>query len=129
MRLPARHICTYKVAHDQDKKGELKKHTLQFLRYQHGLKFDIRIDPHEAMSDVLVLETLFKWYMRECSIDEMVRVSSKPILLKKMNFGKYQGMTFKEIAIKDFDYLMWMRRAMTLDENMKYTVEYYINNR
>ena len=33
------HICTLKVAHDHDKKGELGKHNLQYLRYYYDLKF------------------------------------------------------------------------------------------
>lgn len=129
MALPKRHICTMKVAHHHDKKGELEKHNLQYLRYLYGLKFEQEINAHDAMGDVWVLEKLFDWYKQHYTIEQMVEISSKPILLKKMPFGKYKGDWFKDIAKKDFDYLLWMRRAMDMDENMKYTVEHYINNR
>lgn len=130
IKLPASHICTMKMAHHHDKEGKLDRHTLQFLRYLYGLKFETRIDPHDAMSDVLVLEKLFAFYEEFYSIEEMVAISAKPILLKKFPFGKYKGEWFKDVVKRDLDYLLWMRRGITdLDENLKYTLEYYINNR
>ncbi len=130
IKLPPCHICTMKMAHHHDKKGELDKHTLQFLRYLYGLKFETRIDPHDAMSDVLVLEKLFAYYAEHYSIEEMIEVSSKPILLKRFPFGKYKGEWFKDVVKRDLEYMLWMRRGITdLDENLKYTLEYYINNR
>lgn len=129
MALPMRRICTLKLAHHFDKEGKLGKHNLQYLRYYHGLKFDELITTHDALGDVLVLEGLFAFYAEHYTIEKMVEISSKPILLKKMAFGKYKGDWFKDIAMKDLDYLLWMRRAMDMDENMRFTVEHYINNR
>lgn len=129
MELPKRHICTLKVSHHHDKKAELGKNSLQYLRYYYNLEFEQQINPHDAMSDVLVLERLFEYYLQFYTIDEMVEISSKPILFKKMMFGKHKDEWFKDIARSDLDYLIWARRAMDLDENMKYTLEYWINNR
>lgn len=126
--VPLKHICTLKLSHYFDKKAELTRNNLQFLRYYYKLKIDQVISAHDAMGDVIVLEKLFKFYQQHYSIEEMIEISSKPILLKKMIFGKYKGDWFKDIRRKDIDYLMWMRRSMTMDENLKYTVEYYINN-
>lgn len=130
IKLPAQHICTMKMAHYHDKEGKLDKHTLQFLRYLYGLKFETRIDAHDAMSDVLVLEKLFDYYKEFYTINEMVEISAKPILLKRFPFGKYKGEWFKDVVKRDLEYMLWMRRGITdIDENLKYTLEYYINNR
>lgn len=127
--LPKKYVCTMKVAHFHDKDAKLDKHTLQFLRYLYELEFEQVINPHDAMSDVIVLEGLFEWYRKVYSVDEMVQISSVPILLKKMMFGKHKGKWFKDIALIDLDYLRWARREMTLDPNLKYTLDYYINAR
>ncbi len=128
LKLPEKHVCTMKIAHAKDATGLLEKHNLQFLRYYHGLKFDQKINPHDAMSDIIVLEGLFNYYLKTYTIEEMVEISSKPILLKKIMFGKFKGMWFKDIAKKEMSYLRWMRTNVEMDENMKYTVNYYIEN-
>lgn len=132
MRLPEKTICTYKIAHHDDALAELPKHTLQYLRYLHEIESKPGqevIMAHDALSDVIVLEGLFDWFEKKYTMEEMIKISAKPILFKKMHFGKYKGEWFKDIARKDLDYLMWARRSMTLDENMKHTLEHYINNR
>jgi len=130
MTLPAKHICTMKVSHFHDKDAELNKNNLQYLRYFYGLKFDEKINPHDAMSDVIVLEKLFEYYLQHYTVEEMVKISARPILLKKMMFGKYKDMWFKDIYAKDKDYLNWCLREMkNMDENLKYTVEYYLTGK
>jgi len=132
MQLPEKYICTYKVAHHHDKKAELPKHTLQYLRYLREIESKPGqevIMAHDALSDVIVLEGLFDWFLQHYTMEEMIEISKQPILFKKLLFGKYQGQSFTDVARKDFDYLLWMRRAMTLDVNMKHTLEHYINNR
>lgn len=124
--LPKDHICTMKMAHYHDKEGVLGKHNLQYLRYYYGLKFDQKINPHDALSDITVLEGLFNYYLGHYSIEEMIAVSAKPILFKKWNFGKYKGEWFKDVVVKDRSYLEWAWKNMTLDENMKYTIQFYL---
>lgn len=130
MVLPKNHICTYKLSHAWDKKAELGKNTLQYLRYYYNLQFDETINPHDAKSDVLVLEKLYEFYEKHFTLAEMIEISRKPILHKKFTFGKYKGEFYKDVAKKDLDYLLWCRRSATeLDDNIKYSLEYYINSR
>lgn len=127
--LPKKYVCTMKVAHHHDKDAKLDKHNLQFLRYTFGLKFDQEINPHDAMSDILVLEKLFEYYQQFYTIEQMVEISSKPILLKKMMFGKFKGEFFKDIAKKEVSYFRWMKaNIIDMDENLKYTINYYLKN-
>ena len=116
-----------KVAYFHDKEDVLPQKKLQFLRYQFGLKFDQVINPHDALSDVLVLEKLFEYYSQFYSIEEMIEISSKPILLKKFAFGKYKGQWFKDVAEKDIFYIEWVKNNVAMDENLKHTIDYYYN--
>lgn len=129
LRLPERFICTMKVAHHHDTKGELEKHNLQFLRYTYGLEFEEEINPHDALSDVLVLEKLFDYYNNHYTVDQMVEISSRPILFKKMMFGKYKGKLFADIAKIDTDYFKWLLRETKVDANMRHTLEYYLKGK
>lgn len=126
--LPKNHICTLKISHHHDKSGSLQKNNLQYLRYNYGLQFDQPINPHDALSDIIVLEKLFDFYNEIYSIEEMIDISKKPILFKKMMFGKYKGMTFISIARADPDYIKWALREMNTDENLKYTLEHALKN-
>ena len=129
--VPKKHICTMKLAYAMDKKAEWEKYKLQYLRYKFGLKLNGEIRPHEALSDVYVLQTLFEEvFAKEFTLEEMLDISSKPILFKRLMFGKHKGKLLSEVARTDLDYLMWFRRAgENIDEDMLYTLNYYINNR
>lgn len=128
---PQRHICTLKLAYAMDKKAEWEKYNLQFLRYKFNLKMNGEIKPHEALSDVYVLQELFyNIFNPNFTLQQMLEISSKPILFPKMMFGKHKGKFFRDIARQDLDYLMWFRRSGdNLDENMLHTLNHWINNR
>ena len=127
------HICTYKVAYHQDEQALLPKHTLQFLRYHFFEEEEFEgenIVAHSAASDVLVLERLFKHLEKSYTIEEMIEISSKPMLIKKFSFGKYKGEWIKDVARKDTNYLIWMRREMAnMEESLRYTINYWIEHR
>lgn len=129
---PPTHIDTFKIAHHHDLDATLAKHHLQYLRYLYfeNTGFTQEIIAHSASSDVLVLEKLLEFYEQFYTLEEMVAISSKPILFKKITFGKYKGEFFKDITRKDTNYLLWMKREMKdLDENMRYTINYWIEHR
>lgn len=125
------HICTMKLAYAMDTKAEWEKYNLQYLRYKFGLALTGEIRPHEALSDVYVLEMLFKEvFGKHFTLKEMLEISAKPILFQKMMFGKHKGKTFQQIARTDLDYLMWFRRSgENLNEDMLHTLNYWINHR
>lgn len=129
--VPKQHICTMKLAYAMDTKAEWEKYNLQYLRYKFNLALNGEIRPHEALSDVYVLEMLFKEvFEKYSSLKEMLEISARPILFQKMMFGKHKGKMFSQIARTDIDYLMWFRRnGENLDDNMLYTLNYWITNR
>ena len=53
----------------------------------------------------------------------MMDISSKPVLLSRMYFGKHKGQLFRDMPK---DYLKWLSGTDDLDEDMRYTVEWYL---
>ena len=110
---------------------------LQVLRYELKLykqesallqKYGIKdaLIAHSALGDVLVTELLFQTLSELASLDEMVSLSSKRALLSKFSFGKYKDRYIEEIAMHDRAYLEWMCRLEDLDEDLRYSLEYYL---
>jgi len=50
---------------------------------------------------------------------KMIDVSNRPVVYRKMPFGKHRGMKMEEVPV---DYLQWLA-GTDLDEDMRYTVE------
>ena len=109
---PKRIICTLKLARHMDPNGVIPRYSLQYLRYFLGIK--IKATTHDALGDILVLEKLFERLFAKMSEDigpgavenKMMDISSKPVLLTRMYFGKHKGAFFKDIPQ---DYLRWLK--------------------
>ena len=125
---PKKAICTYKLARYLYKEGVIPKYNLPYLRYY--LKLNIDATAHTAIGDVLVLERLFqRIYTKfkeqaigEDPVVEMVKISSSPVLVPRMPFGKHKGLKMVEVPV---DYLEWLS-GTDLDEDLEYTVRHYL---
>jgi DNA polymerase III epsilon subunit-like protein len=135
-------IDTFKIAHHLDVDGSIPKYNLQYLRYY--LDLDVEdANAHDALGDVRVLEELFERQfskMMEKSedekrvLEEMIEISSRPVLVKKFSFGKYNGEKVSDVARMDRGYLEWLLREKTKardeegdnDENWIYTLDHYL---
>ncbi len=96
---------------------ESESYKLQYLRYL--LDIDIKAQAHDALSDVFVLEKIFYHleelmklkfaiYERKEIIQKMKELSSLPVIIPVLMFGKYRGKTFDEIKVLDKKYLEWL---------------------
>lgn len=118
-------------------------HRLQYLRYALGLykeegaeanKHKLTIKAHDAIGDVLVMKLLLSklillakaQFPEENPINTLVQLTSTPVLIKTFKFGKYKGKEVSSIAQEDRGYLNWMQNNMDLDEDMAYTLAYYL---
>jgi len=131
-----RYICTLKLARFLDDTEEVPEYNLQFLRYYFALK--VKAMPHDAEGDVVVLEKVFEklreiWqskFGQENDIEKMVEVSTKPLLMRRINFGKHAGKSVEEIAKIDPSYLFWLlgekKKKPAGEEDWIYTLEYYL---
>jgi exodeoxyribonuclease X len=113
-----------------DPEGKIPKYNLQYLRYFLGIK--IEATAHDALGDILVLEKLFERLFVKMSKsigpaaveNRMMDISSKPVLLARMYFGKHKGDRFMDIPV---DYLKWLSGKDDLDEDLLFTVGHYLN--
>jgi len=112
-------ICTLKVARHSLTNGDrdLEHYSLQFLRYY--LKLYLNEDKnhttvHDALSDVYFLRDLFHYIKdnTKLTVEQMQVISKQPMMIREMTFGKYKGLTFKEIKKIDKEYLQWAVQAM-----------------
>lgn len=125
---PKRVVCTFKLARYFDKDGLIPRYSLQYLRYY--LKLDVDATAHSALGDILVLEALFQ-HIHLKAVEEfkddadarIIEVSNKPVLYRRMPFGKHKGLKMSKVPA---DYLKWLART-DLDEDLRYTVDHYLN--
>lgn len=135
-------IDTFKVAQYLDYDGEIPRYAMQYLRYYHDLEVP-DAPAHNALGDIRVLEKLFDFYFEKMLqgsadpqkvIDDMLVVSKRPVLVKRFNFGKYNGQKVSDVALTDRGYLQWLLNEKVKvrdsggenDENWIFTLEHYL---
>lgn len=108
---------------------ESEEYSLQYLRYELRLYREEKekITPHEALSDARVTKALYENLLELASKEELEELSTKNVLMQKFEFGKYAGRYIEEISMIDRGYLEWMvSNIMDLDEDLRYSIEYYL---
>lgn len=113
---PTNIICTFKVIRALDTQNKYPMHKLQYLRYALGM--ELNVPAHDAFADVLVLEQLFDhevseamkdWNLeKDAVLQKMIALSSEPLAIRMIDFGKYKGKTIDEVAQTDPGYLSWL---------------------
>jgi len=117
--------------------AECELFTLEFLRYELKLyqneaalkeRCGIKdaLIAHHALSDAAVIKLLFDYLLEYADIEKMHALSFENVLLEKFPFGKYSGRYIEDIAINDRGYLLWMLGVENLDEDLRYSIEYYL---
>ena len=118
-------------------------HRLQYLRYalelykteaQEAQKLGITIKAHDAIGDVLVMKLLLSKLVALTQekfpgvnpMQKMAELTQTPVLIRTFKFGKYKDRDIEEIAREDMGYLQWMYKNLDLDEDLKFTLEQYL---
>lgn len=118
----SRWICTYRCAMHlwPDAPG----HSNQVLRYWLKVKPELPpgLYPHRALYDVMVTEAILQEMLKTKSLEELIDLSQKPVLLSKVRFGKYKGMLWKEVPS---DYLRWILKQSDIDSDVRHTALHY----
>ncbi len=104
-------------------------------------KYNIKIQAHLALSDVIILKMFFKELLKRVqnrfyldkkeAFNKLVELSFTPVTIKEFNFGKYKGKKLKDILLSDRSYLEWLYRDMnkklnsneSVDENLYATLK------
>ncbi|SFZ98706.1 Exodeoxyribonuclease X [hydrothermal vent metagenome] len=118
-------------------------HRLQYLRYSLELykteqseanKLGITIKAHDAIGDVLILKLLLSKLVQLTQeqfpginpMQKMAELTQTPVMMKTFKFGKYKGRDINEISGEDMGYIKWMRNNLDLDEDMMFTLDFYL---
>ncbi|MCX6712334.1 MAG: 3'-5' exonuclease [Candidatus Vogelbacteria bacterium] len=128
-------ICTLRVARHLDENAVIPEYNLQFLRYY--LELEIEGSAHDAEGDVRVTEAIFNRQLQKFlesgksedeAVAEMVEISSRPSIFKKIPFGKHKDKTLAEVAKTDRGYLEWLYKQKMedgeQDEDWLYTLRH-----
>jgi DNA polymerase III alpha subunit (gram-positive type) len=122
---------------------ESPNHRLQYLRYALGLyqieqaeaeKLGITIKAHDAIGDVLVMKLLLSKLVRLTQenypgvnpMQKLAELTQTPVMMITFKFGKYKDREIAEVVNEDRGYIQWMRANLELDEDMQYTLDYYL---
>jgi len=103
-----------------------KNQTLRYwLEVEPPREMLVGLDPHRARYDAAVTGAILKRMLDEHSVDELIRLTNKPVLLKICNFKKHKGQPWSEVPR---DYLNWMVRegVAKSDPDLQYTVDFYL---
>lgn len=118
-------------------------HRLQYLRYALEIyqieqaeagKLGITIKAHDAIGDVLVMKLLLTKLVRLTQekfpgvnpMQKLAELTQTPVMMKTFKFGKYKDREIAEVINEDRGYITWMRANLDLDEDMKFTLDYYL---
>lgn len=126
---PVQWICTMKAAYRvwPDAPG----YSNQVLRYWRNLVSPLGVDrksvqPHDAMSDVIVTGAVFLELAKEASFADMVQWTKEPMLFTKFNFGKHKGKSYAELAKDDPSYLQWIIDKSDMNADVKYSAAHWL---
>jgi len=138
---PPNVIDTLRVARALDTEAKLPAYRLQYLRYLMDLDEGIeeKIQAHDAKGDVLVLEKLFERLLakvagniegEDAAIEEMIRISKEPVLIRRFSFGKHKDKLVKDVAEIDRGYLEWLlkqkKESESDEEDWIFTLETFL---
>ncbi|MBU6370806.1 MAG: hypothetical protein KGH93_01470 [Patescibacteria group bacterium] len=134
-----RFICTLRMARYLDRDDKIPEYGLQFLRYFLDLDIPKHTHAHDAEGDVIVLRALFGRLLakmaeetgsEKTAIETMVEISKNPVILRRLNFGKYKDKSFEDVLAADRQYLEWLLRTKVEgkdnDEDLVYTLKHHL---
>jgi DNA polymerase III subunit epsilon len=97
--------------------------SLEMLRKHFNIQAE---GAHRAMGDVMVNIQVFQHLAKDYkTLEELIRVLSKPIQMKHMPLGKHKGRLVKDLPLQ---YLLWAARQ-DFDQDLLYTLRSEINRR
>lgn len=119
-------ICTWRCA--LHVWPEAPGHSNQVLRYWLGLTpeeltLPDHLHPHRALYDTIVTAQLLIRLLNERPLEELIRLTTEPALLRRVNFGTHRGENWENVPRS------YMRWILTQDFNadVVYTCRHYLH--
>lgn len=103
----------------------------QVLRYWLGLDEQMEdvaraMPPHRAGPDTYVTALILSRLLALANVDELVRLTTAPVLLRDVTFGKHKGQKWAELP---WDYLSWVANKSDLGADEKHTARHHLGGR
>lgn len=124
-------ICTYRCA--LHLYPDAPKHSNQVLRYWLGVEPPAAmlrgLAPHRAAYDTAVTAAILSHMLETHTPEELLALTSAPVLLKTCRFGKHRGDPWSEVPRS---YLQWMLAKSDLcagDPDLAHTVRHHLDGR
>lgn len=121
-----RWICTMKCAkHLFPEAPSFSNQTLRYwLDVDPGFASpDLAMPPHRAGPDAYVTAFILEAMLRMATVEELVRLTSAPVVLSTVTFGKHRGAKWADLPS---DYLSWIAYKSDLGADEKHTAKYYL---
>ena len=106
------------------------RHSNQVLRYWLGAEPPAELlaglEAHRALYDAACTGAILVRMLDLHSPEELLAMSTRPLLLQKCGFGKHKDVPWAEVPR---DYLSWMVRSSDMyqtDVNLRHTVDHYL---
>ncbi len=90
------------------------------------------INAHDALSDALWHYVLFTFLMEkvEDDIERLITLTSTPMMLEKISFGKHKNKSFEEVLVKDPLDLVWMYVNVASDwKDLDHTLTHWLKTK
>lgn len=117
-------ICTWKVS--QHVWPDAPSHKLA------ALKFWLELVPppvpgqaHRALYDVAITKSLFDELLLYRTLEDMIEISNRPVLLRMCRFGKHRDTPWVDVPK---DYLRWILRNGDFDEDTIFTAKHWLDH-
>ncbi|WOC15007.1 exonuclease domain-containing protein [Pseudochrobactrum sp. MP213Fo] len=123
-------ICTMQCA--KHLLTDAPGHSNQVLRYhlkidnEDGFSFDAAMPPHRAGPDTFVTAYILRRLILASSVSELIRLTSAPVILQTITFGKHRGMKWADLPP---DYLNWIATKSDLGVDEKHTARHLLESR
>ena len=121
-----RWICTMRAA--KHLFPDSPSHSNQVLRYwlgldANGLVHEAAMPPHRAGPDAYVTAYILARMLTVTSIDELVRLTTAPVILTTIRFGKHRGQKWADLPAS---YLQWIVDKSDLGADEKHTARHHL---
>lgn len=117
-------VCTWKVA--MRLVPDAESHSNMALWFELGLARRLPDEagsmPHRALFDSFVTSDLMRHFLWSMDIEEMIKVSAEPVLLKKVRFGKHRDQLWRDVPLS---YMEWCL-TQDFDEDTLHTCRHYL---
>ena len=90
------------------------------------------IKAHDALSDALWHYVLFNFLMQRVDddIEKLVTLTTTPMMLEKISFGKHKNKSFEEVMLQDPLDMVWMYVNVSKDwMDLEYTLTHWLKTK